>query len=91
MIRYGTIIPKLEILPFILFFFDFIFIFIAYHILQEEIHFLKAGKDGCIMFMKGGNHNPNKQTKNTKLEKTKNDRSGYAAIFTGGCIYDMYI
>ena len=47
-VRYGTMIPKLVILPFILFFFDFIFIFIAFHNVQEENHFSRAGKDGCI-------------------------------------------
>ena len=46
-VRYGTMIPKLEFLPFILFLFDFILIFIAFHNLQEEIHFSRAGKDGC--------------------------------------------
>ena len=45
----------------------------------------------AFLFMKEGNHNPNKQTKKRKLEKTKNDPSGHAGIFTGGWIYDMYI
>ena len=47
-LRYGTMIPKLEFLPFILFLFDFIFIFIEFHNLQEEIHFPRAVKDGYI-------------------------------------------